>query len=460
MTALPRNDAMLFVRTPRLLSLLLGAAALTARVCARADDTAAPPLFVPQLLDAQVNYIGQQLDPLRSSYAGPLSLPAAGDRALSRTFGAYFGVRLPAHLAFYLDTELFTGRGINSGTGLAGYVNGDVVRAGPGLGKQRPYVARAYLDWNLPLGDATSSAAGAQDQLPGEQATQRIEIKLGRVALGDDFDKNRYANDTRRQFMNWDFINAAAYDYAADTRGYTDGFAAAWVQPRWTLRYGVYQMPLVANGQALAGPLTRARGEQVQLSLHPYGSDGFALRLLAYRNIAAMGRYAQALAIAAATGASPDIVADDRQGRRKHGWVLNAELPLADAGDTGLFARLAWNDGATESFAYTEADRALSVGAQLSGVHWQRGQDRIGVALGLDGLSALHRAYLAAGGCGFLLCDGALDYGRERVIEAYYRLQLGRFLQISPDLQWIANPGYNRTRGPARVAVLRAHLDF
>ena len=452
---------MLSVRTPPLLLLLLGTVALTVCGSARADDTPAPPLFVPQLLDAQTSYVAQRLDSLHSSYAGPLSLPAGGDQALSRTFGAYFGVRLPAHLAFYLDTELFTGRGINSGTGLAGYVNGDVVRAGPGAGgTQRPYIARAYLDWNLPLGTDRAPVARAQDQLPGEQATQRIEIKLGRVALGDDFDKNRYANDTRHQFMNWDFINAAAYDYAADTRGYSDGFVATWVQPRWTLRYGVYQMPLQANGQALAGPLTRARSEQVQLSLRPFAADGFALRLLAYRNIAAMGRYAKALAIAAATGATPDIVANDRNGRRKHGWVLNAELPLADGGASGLFARLAWNDGATESFAYTEADRALSVGAQLSGVHWRRAQDRIGVALGLDGLSALHRAYLAAGGCGFMLCDGALDYGRERVIEAYYRLQLGRFLQISPDLQWIADPGYNRARGPARVAGLRAHLSF
>lgn len=446
-------------RSSRLTSLLLGAAALTACVAARADDTATPPRFVPQLLGAQVTYAGQDLGPLRSPYAGPLSLRAGGDKAVTRTYGVYLGMRLPAHLAFYLDTELFRGRGINDGTGLAGYTNGDAVRAGTG-GRQIPYIARAYLDWNLPLGDATSSVAAAQDQLPGEQVTQRIEIKLGRVALGDDFDKNRYANDTRRQFMNWDFINATAYDYAADTRGYSDGFVAAWVQPRWTLRYGLYQMPLRANGQALEGPIGRARSEQVQLSLRPFAADGFALRLLAYRNIANMGSYAQVLAIAASTGAPPAIVANDRQGRRKHGWVLNAELPLADGGDTGLFARAAWNDGATESFAYTEADRALSVGAQLSGVHWGRAQDRIGVALGLDGLSVLHRAYLAAGGCGFMLCDGALDYGRERVIEAYYRLQLGHYLQLSPDLQWIANPGYNRARGPARVLGLRAHLSL
>ena len=445
--------------TPTLFVLmLLGLGSLATRTRA---DTTTPPLFVPQLLDAQVSYVAQRLDSLHSAYAGPLSLPAAGDQALSRTFGAYLGVRLPAHLAFYLDGELFTGGGINKGTGVAGYVNGDVVRAGPGSGgRQRPYIARAYLDWNLPLGAASAPAVRAQDQLPGELATQRIELKLGRLALADDFDKNRYASDTRHQFMNWDFINTAAYDYAADTRGYTDGFVAAWVQPQWTLRYGVYQMPLQANGQALAGPLGRARAEQVQLSLRPFGSDGFALRLLAYRNIAKMGNYAQALALAAASGATPDIAADGRYGRRKHGYVINTELPLADDGDTGLFARWGWNDGHTQSFAYTEAERALSAGAQLSGAHWRRSEDRIGIAFDLNGLASAHLAYLAAGGCGFLLCDGALDYGRERVIEAYYRLQLGHYLQLSPDLQWIVNPGYNRARGPARVVGLRLHLSL
>ncbi len=378
--------------------MLLGLGSVAAR--ARAD-TASPPVFVPQLLDAQVNYVAQQLDPLHSAYAGPLSLPAAGDQALSRTFGAYLGVRLPAHLAFYLDGELFTGSGVNRGTGLAGYVNGDVVRAGPGSGgKQRPYIARAYFDWNLPLGTASAPVASAQDQLPGQLPAQRIEIKLGRLALADDFDKNRYANDTRHQFMNWDFINAAAYDYAADTRGYTNGFIAAWVQPRWTLRYGLYQMPLQANGQALAAPLGRARAEQVQLSLRPFESDGLVLRMLAYRNIARMGSYTQALAIAAASDGAPDIVADGRS------------------------------------------------------------EDHVGLAFDLNGLASAHRAYLAAGGCGFLLCDGALAYGRERVIEAYYRMQLGRYLQLSPDLQWVVNPGYNRARGPAKVIGLRMHLSL
>jgi hypothetical protein len=425
---------------------------------ARADDNSQPPpLFMPQFLGAQATWIGQELGPMRSSYSGPLSLPATGEHALSRTYGVYFGMRLPAHLALYFDAELFNGDGIGGGTGLAGYTNGDVVRAGPGLGKQRPYIARLYLDWNLPLGDSSTPTDAAQDQLPGSVANARIELKLGRFAIGDDFDKNRYANDTRQQFMNWDFINAAAYDYAADTRGYTDGFVAALVQPHWTLRYGIYQMPQQANGQALTA-ISQASGQQVQLSLHPQGAGGAVLRLLMYRNKAAMGSYAQALAIAAATGTTPEIVANDRVGRHKHGYVINTELPLADAGATGLFARWAWNDGANESFAYTEADRALSVGGQISGVYWGRSHDRLGIALGIDGLSAPHRDYLAAGGCGFMLCDGALDDGHERVIETYYRLQLGRYLQVSPDLQWVANPGYNRARGPARVIGVRMHV--
>ncbi|EQD60331.1 Carbohydrate-selective porin OprB, partial [mine drainage metagenome] len=132
-------------------------------------------------------------------------------------------------------------------------------------------------------------------------------------------------------------------------------------------------------------------------------------------------------------------------------YVINGELPLADGGAIGLFARWAWDNGSTETFAYTEADCALSVGGQLSSVHWGRSHDRLGIALGIDGLSALHRDYLAACGCGIMLCDGTLDDGHERVIEACYRAQLRRHVQPGPDLQWIANPGYNRARGPARV---------
>lgn len=434
------------------------AALVVALPCtAHADDAA--PLFVPQLLSAQYTFIDQHQDALRSPYSGPLSLKANGDTERSHTFGAYFGVQLPAHLQYYFDVEMFKGEGVSGATGVGAIVNGDVVHSGnAGLGK-RAYVARRYLRWTLPLGGTTHAVERAQDQLPGSESARQLEAKLGRTTPSDDFDKNRYANSARTQFMDGAFFNALAWDYAADTRGYTNGLMLAYVSPHWTLRYGVYQMPMRANGQTLDWPLKRARGEQMQLTLHE-SPESWALRLLVYRNIARMGIYRDALRIAESTGATPDIRADDRDGRHKYGYAINAELPLADGGDTGLFARYGWNDGHTESFVFTEVDRDASLGAQVSGVHWRRAQDRLGVAIGFDALSPDHRDYLAAGGCGFLLCDGALNYGREEIAEAYYAFRPFPHFTLSPDFQFIRNPGYNRDRGPARFIGIRAHLEY
>ncbi len=436
---------------------LLAIAAASAVPHAYADGSA--PDFAPQFLGAQYTFVDQRQSALRAPYEGPLSIRADGDIARSHTFGAYFGVQLPAHLQFYLDLEMFKGEGVSNAAGLAGLTNGDVVRSGTvDLGK-RPYIARRYLRYVLPLGDETGEVARAQDQLPGREAVHRFEVKLGKMAANDDFDRNRYANSTRTQFMNWSLWNDTAWDFAADTRGYTNGAMLAWVDRGWALRYGVYQMPVEANGQSLEWPLKRARGEQVELTVQP-APGGWALRLLAFRNIARMGDYRQALARGAHDGAPPDIRADDGERRRKHGFAANLELPLADDGETGLFARAGWNDGRTESFAFTEVDRTFSIGAQVSGAHWGRQDDRFSIAYAANGLSHPHRDYLAAGGDGFLLGDGRLDYGRERIVEAYYRMQVMPHVQIGPDLQWIRNPGYNRDRGPVRYAGLRAHLEF
>jgi carbohydrate-selective porin OprB len=184
------------------------------------------------------------------------------------------------------------------------------------------------------------------------------------------------------------------------------------------------------------------------------------VRVLGYLNHARMGSYADALAAARLTGSAPEIVADDRPGRTKRGWGLNVEQPLADSGETGIFARLGWDDGRNESFAFTEADRHASIGGQLAGIRWGRPLDRLAIGVVRHGLSALHRDYLAAGGRGFLLGDGSLGYGRETIVESYYRVQLGAFTEITPDVQRIVTPGYNRERGPATVTSLRLNLRF
>jgi carbohydrate-selective porin OprB len=283
-------------------------------------------------------------------------------------------------------------------------------------------------------------------------------VDAGKFAVSDLFDVNRYANSTRLQFMNWGLFQNTAWDFAADTRGYTNGIAVAWITKLWTARVGSFQMPRQANGNKFDASLRNARGDNAELSLNVLPRGG-VIRILGFINRARMGDYQEALDRATGTG-PPNIVADDRPGRTKHGVGLNIEQPLADDGDTGLFARLGWNDGKTESFAFTEVEGHLSGGAQVSGVHWGRSDDRFGIAGVRHTIGSLHQEYLARGGIGFLLGDGALSYGPETIFESYYRAQLGPYLELSPDVQYVRNPGYNRDRGPASVFGLRLNARY
>ena len=420
----------------------------------------------PMLLGAQYTYVLQHQSALRSPYQGPLSLYPQGDTQATNTIGFYGGWAAAPWAQLYLDGEKFMGAGVSGATGLAGLTNGDVVREGAQNLPKEFYIARLFARFMLPLGTQVERVERGQDQMPGTEALQRLELKVGRMAVPDDFDKNRYAGAARTQFLNWSLWDNTAWDYAANTRGYTDGIVLGYLSPAWSLRYGIYRMPMLANAQPLERSLSVARGENLELTLSPWPT-GTVVRLLGYRNTARMGDYEQALASAAATGTVPNIVADDRNGRHKFGFGINAEQPLADDGDSGLFMRLGWNDGKTETFVFTEVDRLASFGGQLSGVHWSRAQDRLGVGVVVEGLSEPHRAYLAAGGCGFVLCDGRLDYAHEQILEVYYRAQLasavGRWpirVQLSPDLQYARNPGYNSDRGPVRFYGVRLHLEY
>jgi hypothetical protein len=411
------------------------------------------------VLGTQVTVIGQWLGRFDERYSGPMSLVAEGDRAVSHTYGVYLGSRLMPRLDGYLDVEMARGNGISHASGLAGITNGDVLRQGTADLGDGPYVARAFLRLTLPMGGRTDSVPRGIDQLAELVAARRIEVAAGKLAASDIFDVNRYANSTRAQFLNWGLFQNTAWDFAADTRGYSNGLAVSWVTPRVAFRAGSFQMPRQANGNVFDSDLRRARGDNVELTLTVLPGGG-AVRLLAYQNHARMGDYVVALARARETRTRPDIVADDTPGRVKRGVGLNVEQPLADDGETGAFLRFGRDDGTTESFAFTEAEGHLSGGVQIAGNHWGRRLDRFGMGVLRHSINAAHRDYLTAGGIGFLLGDGALRYGPETFVESYYRAQLGPYLQVGPDVQYIRNPGYNRDRGPARVISLRATLRY
>jgi high affinity Mn2+ porin len=414
----------------------------------------------PYLLGTQINVIGQDLRPFRSPYEGANSLQSRGDSKISHAYGVYGGIDAGHGLQAYLDAEMIRGKGVSRVVGLAGPTNGDVLRQGTADLGSGPYVARAFIRYVVSFsGRQRDTLPSAPDQIPSVVSARRLEIVAGKLAVSDLFDVNRYANSTRQQFMNWSLFQNTAWDFAADTRGYSNGVAVALIQPGWILRAGSFQMPHEANGNVFDSDLEHARGDQIELTLTLPHTQTTA-RILGYLNHARMGSYVEALAVGRAQGRPPDIAADDRPGRTKYGFGLNVEQPLSDDGETGLFARFGWSDGRNESFAFTEVDRHLSFGAQLAGGRWGRANDRLGMGAVREGIVALHRDYLGAGGLGFLLGDSRLNYGSEQIVEGYYRLQAGPYLQLSPDVQHIRNPGYNRDRGPATVISLRINLRY
>src|SRR5262249_13707370 len=275
--------------------------------------------------------------------------------------------------------------------------------------------------------------------------------------LADFFDTNSVLADSHRQFTNWTVDNNGAYDYAADTRGYTYGVLVELDAPRWSLRGAEALMPTVANGITLDTNIARARGENVELELHLPTAG--VLRLLAYENHANMGSYSEAnAAFLSGRDIRPTIEAHREQSRIKYGIGANLEQSFVAGVRVG--ARAGWNEGENESFAYTEVNNTIAAGADVAGIRWRRSMDRIGVAVVSNGLSQEHREYLRLGGLGFLLGDGTLRYGRETIVESYYAAGIGRGVSLSAGLQHVVHPGYNRDRGPVTAAMARLHVDF
>ncbi len=419
------------------------------------------PEWFPKLLGMQFNGIYQNVPGFHSPYEGEHSFRTEGGEGhdITHIYGLYIGSQVLPSLQAYVDIEMAKGSGISRGQGLGGFVNGDVTRTGTaGLGNG-PYIARTYLRYYYALSSETNKVERGQDQLPGDEPLSQLELKAGKLSVADDFDQNSYANNTRTQFLNNSFINNTAWDYAADTRGYTYGFVVSMVQPKWRLVFGSYQMPTTANGYKFDGHILQAQGSNLELTLKP-NDLGTVIRLLTYLNQGRMGNYDEAISIGNVTSTVPSVLIDEKPGRTKYGFGLNFEQPIADNGDTGIFGRLGWNDGHNETFVYAEVDREVSAGVQISGIHWKRAEDHLGIACALNGLSSQHKDYLADGGIGMLLGDGKLNYGLEQILETYYRIQIGRYVQVSPDFQYIINPGYNRDRGPVSVYSMRLRLSY
>ncbi len=414
-------------------------------------------------ISGQINIIEQGHGGFSALYSGPHSLHETPEHAASRIFTLYTAARLSGAADVVFDVEEASGNGISNALGLAGFTNIDVVRV-PGEGSPlsaAPYVARVMFRYVFSLSSAREEAEPGPMGVLTSLPARRLEFRIGKFALADFLDVNAVGSDSHLQFMNWTVVNNGAWDYAADTRGYTYGALLDLQNPSWDLRFLEALMPTVANGIDLQWNLRQAHAHNLELELRPHllAKHSTRFRLLGYRNVAGMGNYAQAIAdFQAHRTATPDIVASRQPGRTKNGVGLNLEQELPASLRT--FLRLGWNDGHNESFAYTEVDRTLSFGADLSGEHWHRKHDKVGAAFVANGISPEHREYLALGGLGFLLGDGGLTYGHEKIFETYYTAHVWRGLFAALDFQHLNNPGYNRDRGPLWVEAGRMHVDF
>jgi hypothetical protein len=408
---------------------------LTATSFVLGEESTSPETAVE--ITGQVNSITQGNFNFHSPYSGANSLPGTHEVASSIVATMFTRITLPKSTDVEVDIESAGGGGIGNALGLAAYTNLDVVR-NPSLGP-KPYLARAVLHHGF--SDEASPQFG------------RLDLYVGQFSTVDWFDGNMVGSDSHTQFMNWAIDNNAAYDYAADTRGYTRGVVVQWTTGPWELRAGEMMLPTVANGLDLAWS-RQTHSENIELQRHTvfFGQKG-SWRTLAFVNHANMGNYREAVENTPA-GEAPDISLYRHPGAVKYGFEGNFEQEITSA--VRAFARVGWNEGHNESFVYTEANSSVSAGVDFSYAK----QFHSGIAFASSGISADHQNYLARGGLGFLLGDGKLTYGREQAFESYTTWNLGRGLAVAIDIQYVINPGYNRDRGPVWVPALRLHWDL
>lgn len=415
-------------------------------------------------ISGQANIIFQGQLPFHSPYQGPNSFHNAAQYKTSIVGTLYTALRrnrsVRYNTDFVFDMELAGGRGLSEALGLAGFTNLDVVR-NPYLGGT-PYIARYEIHQVLGLTDETASQDANMFSLAPAVPMRRIEFRIGKMTLPDFFDVNSVGSDSHLQFMNWTVDNNGAWDYAADTRGYTVGGMAEYDDRIWSFRYGIFAMPTVANGISLDWAFSRANGQNGEFELRNSliaGRKGVT-RVLFYANRAHMGNYREAVrAFQEGVDPTPTITAHEHFGALKYGVGYNTEQEVT--ANVTVFGRFGWNEGQHESFAYTEVDQTVEAGADCVGALWHRPVDKTGIAMVSNAIKRDHQNYLALGGLGFLLGDGRLNYGRENIVEGYYTWHFWKGMFYSVDIQHIDHPGYNRDRGPVwAVGSVRAHVDF
>jgi hypothetical protein len=408
-------------------------------------------------IKGQGTYVWQKSESFRSPYSDQHSLAADGESGYTFTSTLFAGIRPWRGGEIYLNIEAGKGSPLSGLDGLGGFTNGEATRVS---GTQlKAYRQRLFLRQTWNLGGESETVESAFNQMAGTVDHDRFVLTLGNFSTLDIFDNNAYAKDPRTQFLNWSNMANAAFDYAADARGFGWGFAGEWYQGDWAFRFGRMTGPLEPNGPKVDDQILRHYGDQIELEhSHQIGDLPGKIRLLAWRNRAKLAAFRDASALLDSQPNTQAIM-NVRNGEKiKYGFGINIEQALS--ADLGFFLRAMHADGRTETYAFTEVDGSLASGLSLKGAAWGRADDTVGLAWMRNTISQDRRDYLAKGGISFFIGDGALNYRPESIIETYYSWKVTSGLWLTGDYQHIANPAYNADRGPANITSLRVHAEF
>ena len=423
------------------------------------DSPAAPadPTQDRWAIHGQTTYTQQFQPAFRSAYQGPQSLSPAANGRETADVTLFGGFRPWDGGEIWIDPEIDQGFGLGNSYGVAGYLSGEAYK----LGSTYPYyrMARGFFRQTIDLGGDTIAVDADLNQFAGSQTANRIVLTIGKLSVVDIFDTNKYAHDPRGDFLNWAILDVGTFDYAADAWGTTYGAAAEWYQGNYALRAGLFDLSSVPNSAHLAMPLLHqtqfvAEAEE----RHTLFDQPGAIRFLYWLTRGNMGTYTDALALAAATGATPSTGAV-RTYRSKFGVALNMEQQIAP--DLGMFAKAGWTQPDVEETDFTDISESAAIGLSLKGSRWGRPDDTVGLAGVVNQISHSGKLYLAAGGLGGIIGDGSLPQaGPEQIVETYYSFAATGFGKVAADYQFVNNPAYNRQRGPVSVLALRLHAEF
>jgi high affinity Mn2+ porin len=355
----------------------------------------------------------------------------------------------------YFNPELMQGFGLDDVHGVAAFPNGEAQKSS--FRYPRFNAARLFLSQTIGLGGEKEMVDDGPNELAGKRAISRLTITVGKFAVLDYFLVSSYAGEPRTTFLNWNAYGGGSYDWTMDKLSWTWGGLVELNQKRWAARAGYFLLPDVSNSNTFDTHVIQ-RGQytaELELRYWPFARPG-KLLLFGWLSHGNMGSYSDALASPLMIP-YPDITQTRRE-RTNYGFVASAEQTIS--ADLGVFSRASWSPGRVEIMGWTDCDESLSVGAALKGTRWARPNDTVGVAGVGEGLSAISRRYFAAGGMGILIGDGKLNYRPEMVLETYYAFSPVRWVVLSLDYQFIADPGYNADRGPVSIFSGRLHATF